>query len=65
MILGALIGAVLGIGIGIILPKIIKQNKPIKKAEISEEEKKKQEELKKSFNELMNYDYQTALGGDK
>lgn len=65
MILGALIGVVLGIGIGIILPKIIKQNKPIKKVEISEEEKKKQEELKKSFNELMNYDYQTALGGDK
>lgn len=65
MILGALIGAVLGIGIGIILPKIIKQNKPIKKAEISEEEKKKQEELKKNFDELMKYDYQTALGGDK
>lgn len=65
MILGALIGAVLGIGIGIILPKIIKQNKPIKKTEISEEEKQKQKELKKNFDELMSYDYQTALGGDK
>lgn len=65
MILGALIGIVLGIGIGIILPKIIKQNKPIKKTEISEEEKQKQKELKKNFDELMSYDYQTALGGDK
>ena len=60
MILG-LIGLVLGIGIGIILPIIKEQLKPIKKGELSEEEKKKQEKLRKNFDELMNYDYQTAL----
>jgi uncharacterized membrane-anchored protein YhcB (DUF1043 family) len=64
MILG-LIGLVLGIGIGIILPIIKKHLKPIKKVELSEEEKAKQKELRKNFDELMNYDYQTALRGDK
>ena len=64
MILG-LIGLVLGIGIGIILPIIKQRIKPIKKVELSEEEKAKQKELRKNFDELMNYDYQTALRGDK
>ena len=64
MILG-LIGLVLGIGIGIILPIIKQRIKPIKKVELSEEEKAKQKKLKKNFDELMNYDYQTALRGDK
>jgi uncharacterized membrane-anchored protein YhcB (DUF1043 family) len=64
MILG-LIGLVLGIGIGIILPIIKQRIKPIKKVELSKEEKDKQEQLRKNFDELMNYDYQTALRGDK
>lgn len=64
MILG-LIGLVLGIGIGIVLPIIKTRLKPIKKVEINEEEKEKQEKLKKNFDELMSYDYTTALRGDK
>lgn len=64
MILG-LIGLVLGIGIGIILPIIKQRLKPIKKVELSKEEKDKQEQLRKNFDELMSYDYQTALRGDK
>ena len=64
MILG-LIGLVLGVAIGITLPIIKQRIKPIKKVELSEEEKKKQEKLRKNFDELMNYDYQTALRGDK
>ena len=64
MILG-LIGLVLGIGIGIILPITKQRIKPIKKVELSKEEKDKQEQLRKNFDELMNYDYQTALRGDK
>ena len=64
MILG-LIGLVLGIGIGIILPIVKNYLKPINKVELSEEEKQKQKELRKNFDELMNYDYQTALRGDK
>ena len=62
MILG-LIGLILGIGIGITLPIAINRLKPVKKVELSEEEKKKQIKLKKNFDELMQYDYQTALGG--
>lgn len=64
MILG-LIGLILGIGIGIVLPIIKSHLKPIKKVELSKEEKEKQEQLRKNFDELMNYDYQTALRGDK
>ena len=64
MILG-LIGLVLGVAIGITLPIIKQRIKPIKKVELSEEEKAKQKELRKNFDELMNYDYQTALRGDK
>ena len=61
MVIGILIGVILGIGIVIILPIIKERLKPIKKGELSEEEKKKQEKLRKNFDELMNYDYQTAL----
>jgi uncharacterized membrane-anchored protein YhcB (DUF1043 family) len=64
MILG-LIGLVLGVAIGITLPIIKQRIKPIKKVELSKEEKDKQEQLRKNFDELMNYDYQTALRGDK
>lgn len=64
MILG-LIGLVLGVAIGITLPIIKQRIKPIKKVELSKEEKDKQEQLRKNFDELMNYDYKTALRGDK
>ena len=64
MILG-LIGLILGIGIGIVLPIIKQRIKPVKKVELSKEEKDKQEKLRKNFDELMSYDYQTALRGDK
>ncbi len=57
------IGIILGIGIGIILAIIFKRLKPTKKVELTEEQKRKQKELRKSFEELMNYDYTTALGG--
>ena len=68
MIIGILIGIVLGVGIGILLPNIKSRLKPIEKGELSDEEKaniEKQKELRKNFEELMNYDYQTALRGDK
>lgn len=55
------IGIVLGIGIGIALSILFNRYKPIKKVEISKEEEEKQKRLKKSFDELMNYDYQAAL----
>lgn len=64
MILG-LIGLVLGVVIGIALSIIKSHLKPIKKVELSKEEKDKQEKLKKNFDELMNYDYKAALRGDK
>ena len=57
------IGIVLGVSIGIVLTIVFNRLKPIKKVEMSEEEKKKQKKLKKSFDELMQYDYDTALGG--
>lgn len=57
------IGLVLGVSIGIIFTIIFNRFKPVKKVELSEEEKNKQKELRKSFDELMNYDYKTALGG--
>ena len=69
MILG-LIGLVLGIGIGIALPIIKSHLKQPEKVEISKEEqiekeqqREKEKRIRKSFNELMNYDYNTALGG--
>lgn len=58
-----ILGVVLGMIIGLSLPKIKNAIRPIKKVEISEEEKNKQEKIKKSFDELMQYDYDTALGG--
>ena len=61
MIIGALIGAVLGAGIVIIVLLLIKHLKPAKKVILSVEQKEKQEELKKSFDELMNYDYTIAI----
>ena len=61
--IGTVIGVVLGVAIGIVLPDIKSCLKPVKKVELSEEEKKKQIKLKKNFDELMQYDYQTALGG--
>lgn len=61
MIIGALIGAVLGAGIGIGAMLLIKHLKPAKKIELTIEQKKKQEDLKKSFEELMNYDYTIAI----
>lgn len=61
--IGTVLGVVLGMAIGIVLPKIKNAIRPIKKVEISEEEKKKQIKLKKNFDELMQYDYDTALGG--
>lgn len=57
------IGIVLGISIGIVLTIAFNHLKPVKKVEMSEEEKKKQQKLKKNFDELMQYDYETALGG--
>lgn len=63
--IGAIIGVVLGIGIGILLPIIKQAIKPAKKVELSDEEKEKQIQLRKNFDELMSYDYQTALRGDK
>lgn len=72
MIIGGLIGIVLGIGIGIALP-IIKthlekpKNVEISKEQLIEKEKQKEKEqkIRKSFDELMNYDYNTALGGGR
>lgn len=58
-----IIGIVLGISIGIVLTIAFNRLKPVKKVELSEEDKKKQIKLKKSFDELMQYDYDTALGG--
>ena len=63
--IGAIIGVVLGIGIGMLLPIIKQAIKPVKKVELSDEEKEKQIQLRKNFDELMSYDYQTALRGDK
>lgn len=40
------------------------KKKPMK-VELSKEDKEKLEERKKSFNSLMNYDYEIALGSDK
>ena len=72
MIIGGLIGIVLGIGIGIAIP-IIKthlekpKNVEISKEQLIEKEKQKEKEqkIRKSFDELMNYDYSTALGGGR
>ncbi len=61
MIIGVLIGLVIGLGIGIVLYFINKSKKPTIKVELSEEEKAKQKELKKSFDELMKYDYTIAI----
>lgn len=36
-----------------------------KKVVINEQQKQKYERIKESFSELMNYDYETALGRDK
>ena len=55
------IGIVLGIGIGIGLSILLNRYKPVKKVEISDEEKQKQKKLRKNFDELMQYDYETAL----
>ena len=63
--IGTLIAIVLGIGIGLLLPRLKDYLKPVKKVELSEEEKQKQKELRKSFEELMNYDYNIALRGDR
>lgn len=70
MIIGILIGIVFGVGIGIALPIIKSHLKRPEKVELSkkeliekEEQKEKQKRIKKSFDELMNYDYNTALGG--
>lgn len=63
MVIGIVIGAILGISIGIILPKIKTLIKPSKKVELSDEQIEREKRIKKSFNELMEYDYSTALGG--
>lgn len=63
MAIGIVIGAILGISIGIILPKIKTLIKPSKKVELSDEQIEREKRIKKSFNELMEYDYSTALGG--
>ena len=59
-----IIGIVLGVGIGIISTILFNRYKPVKKV-INEEEIEKQKKIRKSFDELMQYDYMTALGGGK
>lgn len=43
--------------------KNLKKEAP--KPQLTEEEKQKQEKIQKSFNNLMEYDYDTALKGKK
>lgn len=42
-----------------------KEEKKVEKPKLSKEQKKKQEELRKHFENLMGYDYDEALRGDK
>lgn len=43
----------------------INSKKEAPKPQLTEEEKQKQEKIQKSFNNLMEYDYDTALKGKK
>jgi Na+/glutamate symporter len=65
MAIGIVIGTILGVIIGTVLPIVNERIRPVKKTPMSDKEKQKQKELRKSFDELMNYDYQTAMRGDK
>ena len=57
LIIGVLIGIILAL-----VGYILKTRKPrIEKKELSFEEKEKREHLKKSFESLMRYDFETAI----
>lgn len=50
---------------GLITYIVMEKRKPkVEKIEMSEEDRKKQEKMKKAFNELMTYDYETACRRD-
>lgn len=61
MIIGIIIGVLATIIVFLLIDKFKPKKISITKIELSEDDKKKQEKIKKSFDNLMNYDYDKAL----
>lgn len=65
MSIGTFIAIVMAFFVGYLLKEIETEEKPKKteKKEDLEQAKERYEKTKKAFNELMDYDYDSALGG--